>query len=164
MLELLDLEYDKGIDGDGPYTRLTRIVVPRPDYKQSPWANMLRNQDLLDPTSRAAKLFRRRFLVPHVFFLTLVCRVIEEGWFPTAEVDVVARPCIPVTLKLSNFTQYLLNVDSGVDNTAVDMNDSSVAVATTEGCCTNSLPAARAAIYLFLFRARTLSQQPRAFV
>ena len=118
------MEDDKGTDGDGPHTRLTRIVVPRPDYKQSPWANMLRNQDLLDSTSRAAKLFCRRFRVPHVFFLTLVRRVIEEGWFPTAEVDVVARPCIPVTLKVSNFTQYLLNVDSGVDNTAVDMNDS----------------------------------------
>ena len=125
---------------------------------------MLRNQDLLDPTSRAAKLFRRHFRVPHVFFLTLVRRVIEEGWFPIAEVDVVGRPCISVTLKVSNFTQYLLNVDSGVDNTvAVDMNDSSVAVATTEGCCTNSLPAARAAVYLFLYRARALSQQPRAF-
>ena len=126
---------------------------------------MLRNQDLLDPTSRAAKLFRRRFRVPHVFFLTLVRRVFEEGLLPTAEVDVVARPCIPVTLKLSNnSTQYLLNVDSGVDNIAADMNGSSVAVATTEGCCTNSLPAARAAVYSFLYRARTLSQQPRAFV
>ena len=68
-----------------------------------------------------------------------------------------------MTLKVSNFTQYLLNVDFGVDNTAVDMNDSSVAVATTEGCCTNSLPAARAAVYLFLYRACTLSQQPRGF-
>ena len=71
-------------------------------------ANMLRNQDLLDPTSSAAKLFRRRFRVPHVFFLTLLRRVIEEGWFPTAEVDVVGRPCIPVTLKVSNFTQYFI--------------------------------------------------------
>ena len=85
VLELLDLEDDAGTDGDGPHTRLTRTVVPRPDYKQSPWANMLRNQDLLDPISRAAKLFRRRFRVPHVFFLTLVRRVIEEGWFQTAE-------------------------------------------------------------------------------
>ena len=79
VLELLDLEDDERTDGDGTHTRLTRTVVPRPDYKQSPWANMLRNQDLLDPTSRAAKLFRRRFRVPHVFFLTLVRRVIEEG-------------------------------------------------------------------------------------
>ena len=91
-------------------------------------------------------------------------RVIEEEWFPTAEVDVVGRPCIPVTLKVSNFTQHSLNIDSGVDNTAVDMNDSSVAAATTEGCCTNSFPAARAAVYFHkYYRARTLSQQPRAF-
>ena len=136
MLELLDLEDDEGTYGDGPHTRLTRTVVPRPDYKQSPWANMLRNQDLLDPTSRAAKLFRRRFRVPHKFLLTLVRRVIEEGWVPTAEVDGGGRRCIPATLKVSNFTQYLLNVDSGVNNTAVDINDSSVAVATTKGCCT----------------------------
>ena len=79
VLELLDLEDDERTDGDGPQTRLTRTVVPRPDYKQSLWANMRRNQDLLDPTSRAAKLFRRRFRVSHVFFLTLVRRVIEEG-------------------------------------------------------------------------------------
>ena len=77
--------------------------------------------------------------------------------------DVVGRPCIPLTLKVSNFTQYLLNVDSGVDNTAVDMNYSFEEVATTEGCCTKSLPAARAAVYLCLYRTRTLSQQPRAF-
>ena len=108
VLELLDLEYDEQTDGDGPHTRLTRTVVPRPDFKQSSWANMLRNQDLLDPTSRAAELFRRRFRVHHVFFLTLVRRVIEEGWFPTAEVDVVRRPCIPVTLKVSKFTQYFI--------------------------------------------------------
>ena len=57
-LELLDLEDGEGTDSDGPHTRLTRTVVPRPEYKQSPWANMLRNQDLLDPTSRAARLFR----------------------------------------------------------------------------------------------------------
>ena len=166
VLELLDLEDGEGADGDGPHTRLTRTVVPRPDYKQSPWANMLRNQDLLDPTSRAAKLFRRRFRVPHVLFLTLVVRrVVEEGWFPTAEMDVVGRPCIPVTLKVSNITQYLLNMDSGVDNpAAVDMNDSSVAVATTEGCCTNSLPAARAAVYLFLYRAHTYAQPATAGV
>ena len=106
VLELLDSEDDERTDGDGLHTRLTRFVVPRPDYKQSSWANMLRNQqDLLDPTSRAAKLFRRRFRVYHVFFLTLVRRVIEEGWFPTAEVDVVGRPCISVALKVSNFTQ-----------------------------------------------------------
>ena len=108
VLELLDLEDDERTDGDGPHTRLTRTVVPRPDYKQSPRANMLRNQDLLDPTSRAAKLFRRTFCVPQDFFLTLVRRVIEEGWFPTAEVDVVGRPCIPVTLKVSNFTRYFI--------------------------------------------------------
>ena len=78
--------------------------------------------------------------------------------------DVVGRPCIPVTLsKVSNFTQYFLNFDSGVDSTAVDMNDCSVAMATTEGCCTNLLPAARAAVYLYLYRPRTLDQQPRAF-
>ena len=85
VLELLDLEDDKGTDGDGPHTRLTRTVVPRPDYKHSPWANMLRNQDLLDPTSRAAKLFGRRFRVPHVFFLTLMRRIFEEGLFLTVE-------------------------------------------------------------------------------
>ena len=107
-LELSNFEDDERTDGDGPYTRLTRTVVPRPDYKHSPWANMLRKQDLVDPTSRAAKLFRRRFRVSHVFFLTLVRRVIVEGWFPTAEVDVVRRPCIPVTLKVSNFTQYFI--------------------------------------------------------
>ena len=38
-----------------------------PDYKESPWANMLRYQEFLDSTSREAKLFRRRFRVPHVF-------------------------------------------------------------------------------------------------
>ena len=106
MLELLNLKDKGGVDGDGPHARPMRIVVPRPDYKQSPWAKMLRNQDLLDLTSRAAKLFRRRFRVSRMFFLTLVRRVNEEGWFPIAdEVDVVGWPYIPMALNISNFTQ-----------------------------------------------------------
>ena len=109
VLELLDLEYDERTDGDGPHSRLTRTVVPRPDFKQSPWANMLRNQDLLDPTSKAAKLFHRRFRVPRVFFLTLVRRVIEEGWFPTAEVhpcDAQGKHVHPVFYTLVNQPLY----------------------------------------------------------
>ena len=130
VLELLDLEDDEGTDGDGPHTRLTRTVVPRQDYKQSPWANMLRYQDLLDPTSRAAKRFRRRFRVPRVFFLTLVRRVIEEGWFPAAEVDVVGR-----MFCCGRHNRGLL-----------------YKLVACCSCCS-----------LFLYRAFTLSQQPRAF-
>ena len=54
--------------------------------------------------------------------------------------------------------------DSGTDNAAVNMYYSSVAVATTKGCCTILLPAARAAVHFFTYRVRTLNQQrKRAF-
>ena len=55
-----------------------------------------------------------------------------------------------MTLKVSNFTQYLLNVDSGVDNTAVDMNRSSVAVATTKGCCTKFVACCSCCSFFFI--------------
>ena len=71
------------------------------------------------------------------------------------------HPCNAVQVK--QLHPVLVIFDSGVDDTAVDINDSSVAMATTEGCCTNLLPAARAAVYLYLYRPRTLDQQPRAF-
>ena len=75
-LGLLDLGKEEDTYGDSPHARPTRTVDPRPDYKQSSWGNALRDQDLLNPTSRGLKLFRRLFSVSHVLFLTLVVVVV----------------------------------------------------------------------------------------
>ncbi|CAN0533581.1 unnamed protein product, partial [Scytosiphon promiscuus] len=56
---------------------------------------MLRDSDLLNHESTAAKMFRKRFRVPHVFFLQLVKVVKERRWFPVSECDAVGRPSIP---------------------------------------------------------------------
>ena len=151
------------------------MVIALTPGSRGPWSHAQTTSSLRGRMCFATRTFlippleqRSSFADAYVFlacFSSCQCvgSMSEEGWLPTAEVDVVGRPCIPVTLKASNFAQYLLNVDSDVNNTAVDMNDSSMAVATTEGCCTNLLPAAHAAVYLFLDRARTFSQQPRSF-
>ena len=47
--------------------QMTRTVGPTTRLQGVSWANMLRYQEFLDSTSREAKLFRRRFRVPHVF-------------------------------------------------------------------------------------------------
>ena len=156
VLELLDLEGDERTDDEdsGPTARLQAVSAGEYASKSGVSRSHLQRSEAVSPTLPCSSRV----------FLTLGRRVIGEGWFPNAEVDVVGRPRIPVTLsKVSNFTQYFLNFDSGVDSTAVDTNDCSVATAATEGYCTNLLPAARATVYLYLYRARTLDQQPRAF-
>ena len=56
--------------------------APRPDYNDSPWSRMLRQSSLENHASRAARLFRRRFRIPYVFFKELVALVSHSGVFP----------------------------------------------------------------------------------
>lgn len=78
----------------------TREVKPRPNYSSSTWGEMLRDGSLSEPTSTAAKLFKRRFRVPYVFFKHLVKLAKDGKWFPCVETDVAGRRCIPVELKV----------------------------------------------------------------
>lgn len=88
------------VDDDGRRVKRTRSVVPRPDYNASAWATMLRSEDLADHRSRAARLFRRRFRVPHIFFLRLVKLVQEKRCFTKHEQDASGREGVPVELKV----------------------------------------------------------------
>lgn len=74
LLEAADEESDE----DGPQAKRPRTVNPRPEYEQSAWAVMLRSPELANPTSKEATLFRRRFRVPHKFFLQIAQMVKER--------------------------------------------------------------------------------------
>lgn len=90
-------------DGGPPRVKRTRHVFPRADHGASAWATLLRSEHISDPTSRAARRFRRRFRVPRVFFVDLVNLAKHKKWFSSAEEDVGRRQCIPVELKVGPF-------------------------------------------------------------
>ena len=99
---------DDGDGSDGPRMKRCRTVNPRPDYSASAWGTMLRDSRLKGPTFRQSKLFRRRFRMPYVCFLELVKLVNVQRWFPTREVDMAGRRCIPVELKVRNVSEAKL--------------------------------------------------------
>ncbi|CAM9508247.1 unnamed protein product [Pylaiella littoralis] len=86
-------------EDDAPPVKRTRRVLPRRDYKASFWWNMLASPGLGDPGSREAKVFRRRFRIPHKFFTEVVALVKAKKWFPL-RADAAGRQCIPVELKV----------------------------------------------------------------
>lgn len=64
------------------------------------WAQMRRCEALADHQSAEAKLFRRRFHVPYVFFLQLMKVVKDRRWFKAGPFDAAGRAGIPVELKV----------------------------------------------------------------
>jgi hypothetical protein len=56
----------------------TRNLV---DYTTTKWGQLLRDPTLSDPSSQKAKLFRRRFRMPHNLFLCIVSRCREKAIF-----------------------------------------------------------------------------------
>lgn len=85
-LRQLHREEDEN-DDEEPRPKRRRTVRPRADYRALPWARMLEKADLLqDPSTREAKQFRRRFRVPHPFFLSLVDEV-KAGKWPGSTTD-----------------------------------------------------------------------------
>ena len=100
--EVVMKEMDTGSDedDDAPRVKLTRRVLPRPEYSTSAWAEMLRCPDLHDHESTEAAIFRRRFRIPHAFFLQLVKVVKDRNWYAVSTCDAVGRPSIPVELKV----------------------------------------------------------------
>lgn len=77
-----------------------RRVYPRPDYYASAWAIMLRDRDLLDHSTRAARVFRRRFRIPYMFFVELVRIVKQRQWFTLGAKDATGCMVIPAELKV----------------------------------------------------------------
>ena len=51
------------------------------DYSITKWSLLLRDPTLSDPSSQKAKLFRRRFRMPHNLFLYIVARYKEQAVF-----------------------------------------------------------------------------------
>ena len=77
--------------------------LPRPDYKNSTWGRMLRDEatELRIAGSTASNLFRRRFRLPYPLFEMLMIDV--NLWQRNASShDVTGREAIPLELNKKN--------------------------------------------------------------
>ena len=86
-----------------PFRR--RKCGARPSYLASNWAQMLLQRQCEDPSSKAGKLFRRRFRVPYPIFANIVTITREKAWF--REHDGIGRPSCPLELKILGVLRIL---------------------------------------------------------
>lgn len=89
--------------GSASHTRPRHHEVPeRPDYNNSSWGQMLKDERLNDASSKEAKLFRRRFRLPYTMFRYVVSECRREHLFPESErdTDIAGRRSIPLELKI----------------------------------------------------------------
>ena len=63
-------------------------------------------EEIQDPNSRLAKLFRRRFRVPYPLFQALLNMTIDLG-FKDYGVDITGRSCVPLGSKLLGVLRVL---------------------------------------------------------
>ena len=100
MLAANDLDSSTG---RGSQTSQRHHEVPeRPDYDNSSWGQMLKDQRLNDASSKEAKLFRRRFRLPYIMFRYIVSECRRYHLFPESErdMDIAGRRSIPLELKI----------------------------------------------------------------
>ena len=74
----------------------------RKDYTQVAWMRTLRDkqEELQDPSSRAARNFRLNFRLPYPVFLQLVTAATQKRWLHCNETDAAGRARVPLELKL----------------------------------------------------------------
>lgn len=77
----------------------------RPDYGESAWGRMLRDERLQDTASGAAILFRRRFRVPYAVFEAIVEKT--KVWHEKNDTDCARRSRIPTALKVLGVLRIL---------------------------------------------------------
>jgi hypothetical protein len=90
----------------------TRNLV---NYTTTKWGQLLRDPTLSDPSSQKAKLFRRRFRMPHNLFLYIVSRCREKAIFSDVK---STRGQIPDEIKLMCCLRIL-----GRDNCLDDISE-----------------------------------------
>ena len=92
------------------YSRSKKARKSENPYKACSWLQLLHNPLTRDPTSRSAKLFRRKFRVPHPVFMDILDKVKSTG---EKEFAVLTEPLIggempiPLELKLLSALRIL---------------------------------------------------------
>jgi hypothetical protein len=71
------------------------------------WGRMLKNPAIQDPTSRAGKLFRRRFRIPFPIFQKLLDIAREKRLFGHADENCTGQPAFSIELKLLGVLRIL---------------------------------------------------------
>ena len=73
-----------------------RLCYEKLNYNTTNWALMLMAGRCKSPISKDARLFRRRFRVPHAIFQQIVRLTREKMWYK--ETDGIGRPSAPLEL------------------------------------------------------------------
>jgi len=79
-----------------------RLSYAKRNPRQSFWYQeyvLLTNPTWAVPTHHNAKIFRRRFRVPHSFFMEIVRITLERNWFPTGK-RARRQDMVPLELKI----------------------------------------------------------------
>ncbi len=74
---------------------VARDTGPRKDYWQSNWGQMLKEPSLSIPTSKAARLFRRRFRVPYLLFKDVLVPQCKQAGIGSAK-----SYAVPIELRI----------------------------------------------------------------
>lgn len=82
-----DAELDDSDEEQLPRVKLARKKHKKRDVETCAWAQLLRDEDLKDSTTKTAKQFRQDFRIPYPFSLRLVELVKTKDWFATAQYD-----------------------------------------------------------------------------
>ena len=95
MLVEEDVEDDLILDLLGyPSEMKHRASHSRPNYRESLWSLMLKNPEIVEPSSKVGKQFRRRFTIPFSLFQHIMSKIREEHWFSEGP------HCAPLELKV----------------------------------------------------------------
>ena len=86
-----------------PFKR--RLCYEKLNYNTTNWALMLMAGRCKSPISKDARLFRRRFRVPHAIFQQIVSLTREKMWYK--ETDGIGRPSAPLELKILGVLRVL---------------------------------------------------------
>ena len=95
----LSFDSDAQVVCDNVETKFRIHYDETPDYDQNPWMQMLGDDKVKDPTTKAGRQFRRRFGLPFTLFNSLLQDV--KVWFRNKRSD------IPLELKLLSSLRVL---------------------------------------------------------
>ena len=94
-----------------PRARKKRRVEEQPrlprNYAASRWAVLLEDPSLADPSSRAAKEFRRSFRLPYPVYLDIVKLAREEKWYHDQITNVCGQPMPSLELMILGVLRVL---------------------------------------------------------
>ena len=103
---LLESDSDEEPENE-PKRKVPRIRRQRPNYWESSWGKLYRSGDLEDPTSRACKKFRRRWVLPEFSTLQELIRLAHDEMGYSQRETHNGRRVPPLPLKVLGYLRVV---------------------------------------------------------